>query len=186
MQKYLLVLDINDTLLTKFKYNTYYLIDKLNTDLKGEIYILDNCKILKRQYSDIFLKYISEHNLDYIFWSTAFKRNIKKMIPYLELCGYTSYLGYLGQEECEEGILTDKIKTKMNKKNLKVVSKIFNINIEHCILIDNDENKRVGNQNFIKVEDTCPFKKDIGFINLCKKIDNYINCKDDCTIKRIF
>ncbi|WUR04245.1 FCP1 domain-containing protein [Vairimorpha necatrix] len=113
MEGFLLVFDINDTLISKIKKTDKYVLDSLTDNQKNNTYSCNNHILLKRPLTDLLVKFLEIHNINYVFWSTSMKHNIKKMIPYLEEIGYNFHLGYFGQEECEEGIITEKIKQKI-------------------------------------------------------------------------
>jgi FMN phosphatase YigB (HAD superfamily) len=183
MKEFLIVFDINDTLISKTNKYDRDLLSKFTEEQRNKMYSCNKHLLLKRQYTEVLVDYLNEHKLDYIFWSTSMIHNIKKMIPYLENIGYTFYSGYLSQSDCEEGTITEKIKALKSIKNLKQACKIFDKKLENCVLIDNSYEKHVEGQNFIQIEDIDHFNEDREMIYLVEKIDKFIKCKKDCSVK---
>lgn len=182
MGKYLIVLDLNDTILAKIKKSDKKTLSKLSKEQVGKLYRCTNYYLIERPNTKLFVDFLEDHKLDYIFWSTSMRHNLEKMLPFLCEIGYKKALGYLSQEDCEEGIITEKIKAEKSIKNLNKVCKVFKREIDDVILIDNSVEKHIKGQNFIQISDI-NLLEDNELLVLCKKLDKFIGCQKKCFIK---
>ncbi|KAF9764054.1 hypothetical protein NGRA_0882 [Nosema granulosis] len=175
MKDYLIVLDINNTLIAKIKKS-----DRPNSK---DLFSCKHHYLSKRNHTDAFVNFLHSHNLDYIIWSTAKSHNIQSMLVYLREIGYTNYLGFLSQEHCEEGKITDKIKSIKSIKNLEIASKEFKKDLGMCILVDDSPEKSVKGQNYLKIDEIAD--GDTELIRVAFELDKFVGCHEECEIKKL-
>lgn len=174
MDDFLIVLDINNTL-----------ISKLKRRVKPEAFSIKHHYLLKRDHTDVFVDFLHSHKLNYVIWSTAIAANIKNMLVYLEEIGYTNYLGYLDQEYCQKGKITEKIKALKSIKNLEVPSRIYKKELSKCILVDDSPDKAVEGQNYLKIGEIDLENEDTELIRIAFELDKFVGCKEECKIKKL-
>lgn len=175
-KKFLIIFDMNGVLLSKGSpLNEYFSPNPIATSSNTIPIIHPSIDL------EILGEFYSTHSFYMGIWTTAKMRNASS--PFRILC---DLMGveldcFLTQENCSVGEMTGSIKTIYCIKDLRKPCELLNVKLENCMLFDDSEGKRCGNQN-LKL-----FASDRrSILEAIKTIDEFICCNDgNCIAKRL-
>lgn len=176
---FLVVLDINGTLIKRI-----YQYDKKSTDntqsLPTSFNIIGGYRVYYRQNLCELSKFLNSFsNINYVFWSTMNQKNVYMHVKSLEQFGFKKYIGYYDTSHCKIGKEKGNIRAEKWVKDLKVVSNAHNIELDNCILVDDDPLKSTSTNNFIHIKTYNLEKDDNELLNLIDKIKEFMSNKID-------
>lgn len=184
MAKFLAVFDINGTLLKR--------LHKTNPELRKLALQGVECDHRYRQYFvferpglRILVEFLDTHDVDYAFWTTARANNAGFLIDHLASVGFTRCRRRYSQMDCKVGKRRFDSDASLWVKDLWVAAQDHGVDIRSCILVDDSVDKSVHTQNFICCSEFMPGEEDSGIVEICRHLDEFLGCRDDCVAKRL-
>ncbi|ADM10884.2 uncharacterized protein Eint_010200 [Encephalitozoon intestinalis ATCC 50506] len=184
MARFLVVFDISGTLIKRYhkaKSEQRILTSMgVEPDFKFKEYFIYN-----RPHLDLLVEFLKSHDAEYVLWTTGMRQNAMHLVKYLEDLGFDGLLGWYSQSDCKPGKVRLDSKCSRWVKDLEVVASNHNIDVEKCILVDDSVDKSIYTQNFICCPEYIPGAKDYGIEYICKHLDDFFGCKENCIAKRM-
>ncbi|AFM97644.1 hypothetical protein EHEL_010190 [Encephalitozoon hellem ATCC 50504] len=184
MAKFLVVFDISGTLLRKYhkakKEHRELASMGIKPDANFKSYLIYN-----RPHLDLLIKFLKTHNTSYVLWTTGMRQNAVHLVKHLELVGFNRFLDWYSQLDCKVGKVKIESECNLWVKDLNVVARNHGIGVERCILVDDSVDKSVHTQNFICCPEFTPGAEDDGIKFICKHLDDFFECKENCIAKKI-
>jgi hypothetical protein len=183
MKKFLVVLDINGTLLRRVNdreelYAQYRAASKMHDGKCKRVYLYN------RPGLKVLVEFLSSHDTSYVFWSTAMHKNMLHLVEHLERLGFKEHLACYSQADCKVGTLyREDVKAERWVKDLSVVAEKHGYDIKSCILVDDSPAKSVHDQNFVCCKSFNPLEADTGIVDICRALDRFVGCTEDCAFK---
>ncbi|KAF7684487.1 hypothetical protein TCON_0307 [Astathelohania contejeani] len=184
----IIVLDINGTLLKRVHRSKSELLrDYKERGITPDISTKDYHMYI-RPNINVLINTLHSLPVNYVFWSTAYKHNVKVMADILASLGMDRAISAYDQTHCDKMVnrnlvmgnpkmeaALSKIKADRFIKDLSKISKWFDIPLEYCCLVDDNEMKSIGGQNFIEVCEFDPIQEDNELIRLSKELERFIS-----------
>ncbi|AFN82357.1 hypothetical protein EROM_010120 [Encephalitozoon romaleae SJ-2008] len=152
----------------------------IEPDMKFKSYLVYN-----RPNLDLLIKFLKTHDTSYVLWTTGMRRNATNLINHLSHVGFNEYLGWYSQLDCKAGKVKLDSECNLWVKDLNVVARNHNVDVERCILVDDSIDKSVHTQNFICCPEYIPGTEDDGIKYICKHLDDFFECKEECIAKKL-
>jgi FMN phosphatase YigB (HAD superfamily) len=169
----MIVFDINGTLLERVHKNDTHTINEYEKSGLKHDHELNSHYIYLRSHLDTLIKFLHTHNLKYMFWSTCHKSNVEILGAFLRDLGFNKCMALYSYDECSIGENKGNSKPKKCTKDLRRVSKAFDIPLERCILVDDSAWKGAEGCNFVGVSEFDPLNEDSELLRICSEFHEY-------------
>ncbi|ORD98092.1 hypothetical protein HERIO_106 [Hepatospora eriocheir] len=159
--KCVIVFDLNNTLIEKIHEKNY----KSEMDYPDKVLYFH---VKPKPYLNLIKTFLDKKRVIPVLWSTVMPRNIGAYVKYLKTTHGIEFDLVMDSDYCSEGELVETLKVTKYKKDLNLVAQQLGVDVNDILLVDDNKEKRVGNQNFYHVTE------DKGLLGVLTEIENFI------------
>lgn len=183
MAKFLVAFDINGTLLRKLHKNNECVKPLASRGIRHD-FRYKQYFVYVRPHLDMLVKFIESHDTNYVLWTTARTDNARYLTRYLECLGLDKGIRHYSQADCKVGKVKIESDADLWVKDLRIVSENHSVDLKNCVLVDDSVDKSIHDQNFICCPQFMPGEDDTGIIQICRHLDKFFGCREECIAKR--
>ncbi|KAI5172585.1 hypothetical protein NEFER03_1660 [Nematocida sp. LUAm3] len=163
-QDYLLVFDLNGTLMKRVKENAEKYLKVRDAD--GYVPRCANLLYIRPHIKELSV-FLHENKINYIFWTTAMEHNAVHLVNLVKKHGMNREIGAFYHSSAT------KVPDHEYKryKDLSIISEKFSVPVERIFLIDDEEYKCFPSSSHIPIDEYDPLdEKDFSLISLISTI----------------
>lgn len=168
-----IVFDINGTLVRRYFFDDDEVIPEITK--KDVVRRFRDHLVFFRPHLNDLCEFLEKNNIKYVFWSTMTPRNTRNYVKMLKEMGFKSFIGYYDGAYCKVGTNRGKVIAKKWVKDLRLISETYNVPLEKCVLIDDDEVKRAEGCKFIDIKEYDPAIEDTELLITIQKIREFLS-----------